>query len=177
MPDPTHTRPKSPLDDRRVFACVLTAIFLTAALLDMSRHAMWRDETRAWQIALASPTIAALHANLRYEGVPLLWYLILWVLTKITVNPIAMQLAHVVIAAGVVFTFLVAAPFGRAIKLLFTFGYFPFFEYATISRNYGLVFLFFLLGAVLLSGKHQRPILLAIVLALLAQVSIWGAGF
>jgi hypothetical protein len=93
------------------------------------------------------------------------------------VNPLAMQIVHVLIAAAVVFTFQIAAPFGRIIKTLFTFGYFPFFEYATISRNYSPVFLFFLLGAAVVSMRQPRPILLAIVLALLAQVSIWGAGF
>jgi hypothetical protein len=177
MPEPTHTRPRSILDDNRVYAAVLSVIFLTAATFNVSHHAMWRDETRAWQIAAASPTLAALRQNLHYEGVPMLWYLILWPLTKITLNPLAMQLAHVVIATGVVFTFSIAAPFGRLIKTLFAFGYFPFFEYATISRNYGLVFLFFLIAAALISAPKPRPIFLAIVVALLAQVSIWGIGF
>src|SRR5437763_7625843 len=103
MGDRTHTSAKSLLDDDRIFAVVLTAIFLTAAIFNVSHHAMWRDETRAWQIAAASPTLGALRQNLRYEGVPMLWYLILWPATKITANPLAMQLVHVLIAASVVF--------------------------------------------------------------------------
>lgn len=140
-------------------------------------HEMWRDETRAWQIAAASPSVVSLYHNLRFEGTPMLWYLILWVLTNLTSNMLAMQIVHVVIAAGVVFVFALFAPFGRAIKALFAFGYFPFFEYATISRSYGLLFLLFLIGTAIASSSTPRPILLAIVLALLAQVSIWGAAF
>src|SRR5207244_5130316 len=118
-----------------------------------------------------------LYDNLRFEGTPMLWYLILWVLTKLTSNMLAMQIVHVVIAAGVVFVFALLAPFGRAIKVLFAFGYFPFFEYATISRSYGLLFFLFLIGTAIASSAMPRPFLLAMVLVLLSQVSIWGAAF
>src|SRR5205823_9269538 len=87
------------------------------------------------------------------------------------------QIVHVLIAAAVVMVFALLAPFGRAIKTLFAFGYLPFFEYATISRSYGLLFLLFLIGTAIASSNTPRPVLLAIVLALLAQVSIWGAAF
>src|SRR3954454_13361784 len=117
--------------DERRFAILLALIFFAIALFNVSRHEMWRDETRSWQIAAQSRTLVDLWHNLRYEGTPLLWYLILWVLTKITWSLLAMQVLHVVIAAAVVLLFAWRAPFGRLIKSLFTFGYFPFFEYAT----------------------------------------------
>ena len=158
------------------FAAILTGIFLAAAIFNVSHHAMWRDETRVWQIAAASPNLSALRKNLRYEGAPILWYLIVWPLTRLTGNMLAMQLAHVTIAAAVVFTFAIAAPFGRVIRVLFAFGYFPFFEYATITRSYSLEFLLFLIGAAIASGSRPRPILLAIVLAALRR-SASGAGF
>src|SRR4051812_4679271 len=101
-------------------------------MLNVLHHEMWRDETRAWQISAASPSVVALYHNLRFEGTPVLWYLILWALTKFTSDILAMQILHLAIAGGVVFVFARYAPFGRVIKALFAFGYFPFFEYATI---------------------------------------------
>jgi hypothetical protein len=175
--EPTDTASDRRSTNDRRFAIFLTAIFLAIAIFNVCRHVMWRDETRAWQIAAASPALRDLYHNLRFEGVPMLWYLIVWGSTKVTSNMLAMQIVHAMMAAGVVLTFALAAPFGRWIKALFAFGYFPFFEYATISRNYGLVFLFFLIGAAILSLPKPRPLLLAIVLALLAQTSIWGAAF
>ena len=177
MPDPTHTRPRSWIDDDRMFAALLTLIFLAAALFNVSHHVMWRDEIRWWQIATYSPTFRDMFRNMKFEGVPVLWYGIIWLLTKVSTNPLAMQFVHATIAAGVVLTFATAAPFGRVTKALFAFGYFPYFEYATISRNYGLVFLFFLLSAAVLTMPKPRPILLAAVLAVLAQVNIWACGF
>lgn len=40
-------------------------------------HRPWLDEYQALQIALQSPDFSALLENLRYEGHPPLWYLIL----------------------------------------------------------------------------------------------------
>src|SRR5438067_5704890 len=177
MSDQPDTSAKLSVDVPHLFALILTAIFLTLSIFNVAHHAMWRDETRAWQIAAASPTLAALRQNLRYEGTPMLWYLILWGLTRFTSNMLAMQIVHVLIAAGVVFVFALVAPFGRAIKTLFAFGYFPFFEYATVSRSYGLLFLLFLIGTAIAASARPRPFLLAMVLVLLSQVSIWGAAF
>jgi hypothetical protein len=163
--------------NKRIFAAIVTLIFLIWAIFNVWHHAMWRDELRAWQIAAASATPADLRFNLRFEGTPMLWYLIVWGLTKITVNVFAEQLVHVLIASGVVFVFCFAAPFARWIRVLFCFGYFPFFEYATISRSYSLVFLFLLIGIALLCAERSRPIAIGIMAAVLAQVSVWGAGF
>ncbi len=172
----TEFKPRRVSDERK-FAAVVTLIFLLAAIFNVWHHAMWRDELRTWQIAAASPTPADLRFNLRYEGTPMLWYLIVWGVTKFTANVFAEQLAHVLISTGVVFVFCFAAPFARWIRVLFCFGYFPFFEYATISRSYSLVFLLLLIGVAFLCANRPRPIAIGIAAALLAQVSVWGAGF
>jgi len=158
------------------FAFSLTACFFACCLFNTLHHPMWRDEVRVWQICAASPTIAALHANLRYEGTPLLWYLIVWTITRFTSNVMAMQVVHCVIASSVVFTFALGAPFNRVAKILFAFGYFPFFEYGTISRSYSLVFLLLLLGVAILSRPRPAPFLLGIAMVFLTQVSVWGVG-
>ena len=162
--------------DDRVFAAAITLIFLIAAAFNAWHHVPWRDEVRWWQIATASPTFADMCRNMQFEGVPFLWYSIIWLLTRAFSSMFAMQMMHAILAAGVVFVFTWRAPFGRVAKLLFPFGYFAFFEYATISRNYVLVFLFVLIGAAVISLPKPRPIFLTIVLALATQVSIWGAG-
>jgi hypothetical protein len=159
------------------FAAVLSGVFLAAALFNVWHHAMWRDEIRTWQVAVASPGLADLWANMRYEGVPALWYLLVWGLTKLAANPFAMQVMHVAIATATVFVVAAAGPFPRAVRSLFAFGYFPFFEYATISRNYALVFLLVMLAVAVIARPRPRPVAVALVLLVLTQVSIWGAGF
>ena len=44
----------------------------------MMQHAMWRYEMQAWLLARDSQTLGDLFFNLRYEGHPALWHLLLW---------------------------------------------------------------------------------------------------
>ena len=168
---------RNPLAREWSFAAIVTLLFFCCALFNAYHHVMWRDEVRAWQIAAASPTLAALRQNLRYEGTPLLWYLIVWPLTKLGFTIFSMQAVHALIASAVVFLFAWRAPFNWLARLLFPFGYFSFFEYATLARSYSLIFLLLLAASAVICLARPRPILLAIVLFLLTQVSIWGAGF
>jgi len=158
------------------FALLVTSVCFALALWNVTAHEMWRDEWRWWQLALASPTFAEMRRNMQFEGAPGLWYGLLWCLSRLTANSLAMQVTHALIAAGTVFLFTLKAPFSRAVRLLFPFGYFTFFEYATISRNYALVFLLVIASTAVIAGPRLRPVLLSVLLGLLTQASIWGAG-
>src|SRR5437764_13645509 len=72
----------------------LTAIFFVVCLARILHHAMWRDELQAWSIARASANISELFRNFRYEGHPAGWFLILYAVTRLTTNPVAMQVLH-----------------------------------------------------------------------------------
>ncbi|NJL84461.1 MAG: hypothetical protein HC890_18805 [Chloroflexaceae bacterium] len=108
------------------------------SLIGVLHHEMWNDELQAWLLARDSDSIFDLFANMKDEGHPALWHLVLFGLTRLTQNPIAMQFFHLLIATGVVYVFARFAPFNQLIKCLFTFSYFPFFEYGLISRSYSL---------------------------------------
>jgi hypothetical protein len=162
--------------DERRFAILLTALFCGLALWNVATHVLWRDEWRWWQLAEASPTFAEMRHNMRYEGAPWIWYGLVWCLARITDDVRAMQAVHVLLASATVYLFTLRAPFSRTVRLLFPFGYYAFFEYATISRNYALVFLLVTGATALVTGRRPRPIWLAVVLGLLTQASIWGVG-
>jgi hypothetical protein len=161
----------------RRFAITLAGVFFAAMLLQLSRHVMWRDEIRTWQVCSQCASLSQLWQATRYEGVPMLWYGIVFVLTRITAHPQSMQIVHALIATAVVYVFTRSSPFSRITKTLFAFGYFPFFEYGVITRNYSLVFLLVLIACALICATRINLIALTIVLFLLTQVSIWGAGF
>lgn len=118
----------------------------------MTRHEMWRDEHQAWLLARDSATPWALLENMRYEGHPGLWHILLWGLSRFTANPAAMQVLHAAIATGTAFLLLRFAPFHRVTRLLLCGGYFFAYEWAAISRNYALSALLFLAVAAL----HRR---------------------
>ena len=117
------------------FALILTVIFLLASAFAISNHEMWRDEIQAWLIARDSTSLFDLFRNMKYEGHPPLWHICLMLLTRLTKSPIAMQILHLFIASATIYLFARYSPFNNIQKILFTFGYFPFYEYSVISRN------------------------------------------
>ena len=152
-------------------AAVLT-VYIAVVAFALDRHAMWRDEMQAWLIARDAAGIGDLLGNLHYEGHPALWYLLLMPLARISTDPRMMQGLHLAIAAGMVAVVLWRAPFSRLERALFAFGYFPLFEYAVKSRSYGLGTLIVAIVCALWPQRRQRPIAIAVALALMANVHV-----
>jgi hypothetical protein len=162
---------------RRWHAPTLTAVFFVLTFIQVWHHTMWRDEIRPWQIVSECHSIGQVLPAMRYDGVPVLWNWLVFLLTRITSQPFSLQLVHLLIATTTVYLVARFAPFPFVAKVLFAFGYFPFFEYATISRNYALVFLLVIVACILISRPRVPIIWLATAMFALTQTSIWGAGF
>jgi hypothetical protein len=122
----------------------LGAAYFCLALTGILHHELWLDEAHHWLLSRDSGSFAGLWANTRYEGHPILWNFLLFLISRFSWNPLWMQVLHVCIATAAAVVFLRKAPLGLPVKVLFIFGYFMIFEYALISRNYmlGVLFLF-----------------------------------
>lgn len=153
---------------------LLTGLFLVLAGFVMFHHELWRDEVQGWLLARDSASIPALLAAMRYEGHPALWQLLLLPLTRAFASPVAMQVLHLLLAATTVYLFVRWSPFSRGQKALFCFGYFPFYEYAVISRNYGLCLLLLTVFGCMYPHRHRRFLALAACLALLCHAHALG---
>ncbi len=140
----------------------------------MFHHELWRDEVQAWLLARDSASVPELLANMKYEGHPALWHLLLLPLTRIFATPVAMQVLHLLLATATVYLFVRWAPFSRLQKVLFCFGYFPFYEYAVISRNYGLCLLLLTVFGCLYPHRRTHFPLVAVSLALLCHAHVLG---
>ena len=156
------------------FALALTGAFVLLASVPVVFHEPWRDELQAWLIARDATGFLSLLRNLRYEGHPGLWHLVLMPLTRLG-GPRLMAALNLAFAAGVVFLFARFSPFGRAIRVLFPFGYFPLYEWGAIARNYALGVFFLFLFAALFPRRERHPLLLGVVLALAANSSVHAA--
>ena len=151
--------------------------FFSLVLTTILKHEMWRDELQAWMLAKASHSLPQLFHNMQYERHPRLWHSCLFVISRFTDNPMAMQFFHLLIATTTIFIVLKFSPFSRLIKTLFVFGYFPFYEYAAISRNYAFGILFIVIFMALYPWRKQHYFLLAIVLFFIAQTNAFGLLF
>jgi len=143
--------------ENRQFSLFMCLIFVASAALLMPRHEMWRDEMQAWLLIRDVGSFWELLGHLKNELHPFLWYALLYPLKFVTRNPEIMKPLHLLIASTAVYIFCRNAPFSRLNKQLFIFGYFPFFEYGVIARDYALVLLFSFLLALLYTAERANP--------------------
>jgi hypothetical protein len=156
-------------------AALWTLAFFALGLALMLRHEMWQDEWQAWLIVRESASLTDLFRHRKYEGHPAFWYLTLFLLSRVTADPLGMQLFHLLLATGTAFLFLRFSPFTRWQQILFIFGYFPLFEYGVISRNYAAgVLLIFSFCALFPAAVRGKFLVLTGLLFLLAQTSVYG---
>ncbi len=149
-------------------------IFSILGLIGILNHSMWRDELNPWLIVRDSESFGDLIANIRYEGHPVLWYFSLAILRIIVDNPIIMQIFNWAITVVSVALFCLCSPFKYQQKFLFCFGYFTFYEYLLISRNYACSVLFVFAFCTIFSSRKITYGYLAILLGLLANSSAYG---
>lgn len=126
---------------------------------------------RALSLVTESNSIVNLLENLHNEGHPCLWYLLLYFTYQIFKAPIVLKATHIFIATIAIVIFVTKAPFTKIQKLLFTLGYFPLYEYAVISRNYGIGMLLLFILFSLYKIRFKNPLLFGVILALLANTS------
>ncbi len=151
------------------WAWLALPLFAGLLLAGMHAHELWRDETQAWAVTRDSASLVELLGrSLRYEGHPPLWYVLLFPLTRLTHDPRAMQVLQALIAMGCAALILARAPFPRYQRVLLIFGYFPFYEWGVLSRNYALGLLALLAALALYPRRRERPVELALLLALMA---------
>jgi hypothetical protein len=162
-------------------ANILTALFLVVCGTFIFRHPLWRDEAQAFLIGRDSHSLGQLLYNLRYEGHPPLWHFLIFLITRLTPRPEAMQALHLAMATTSVYLVARFSPFPWPIKILFPFGYFPLFEYGIISRNYQLLLLLTLALCALWHHRRFSFLSTGLLLALLALSHVLGdilaAGF
>lgn len=115
----------------------VVALLAVQSLLILT-HAAWLDEWQALQIALQSPSLAALLDNLHYEGHPPLWYLLLRAVGLVVPYALVLAVTQLAISLSTQALILLRAPFGRFERLLIGGSYFILYEFGTLSRSLGL---------------------------------------
>jgi hypothetical protein len=157
------------------WSILIATSFLILGLVGITRHEMWRDEYQAWMIARDSSSLTDLIRISRFDGHPATWFAVLFFLSRLTSNnPFWMQVVHLLIATATVYLFNRYCPLKRFYRLLFSFGYFPLYEYGLISREYALGVLCVAAICVLYRRRWQHCLQISILLLLLANISVYG---
>ena len=101
-------------------------------------HVFWRDEVRAFSLALTGDDVVAMARAVHGEGHPLLWYLMLrGAHALVPVREVLPAVGLAVGIAGAAF-FAWRAPFRPLVIGAVLFGGWMAFEYVVMARNYGI---------------------------------------
>jgi hypothetical protein len=150
----------------------MAAVFALWALVEAYRclgHAMWRDEAAPWLYGLYSATPIDLVLNTRSESHPLAWFLLTWIFSRLTWNPVGIQLLNLACMLLGMSLIFFRSRFGALEKILLSLSYLLFFEYGVISRVYSLAFL-----TVVLFCVSSRPWVKLLWLGVLANTTFFG---
>ena len=156
--------------DRHLLPVAFGTFVLLLVMLAL-RHEPWRDEWQAWVIARDSSSLGDVLHNSRYEGHPPLWYFVLWFASRISRDVVAMQLVNAAIGVATAAVVLWRAPFARAARIAILFGYFPLYQYGTISRSYGLGLMLLVVTLAVAAQRPRRPLAVAVPLGLMILTS------
>jgi hypothetical protein len=125
------------LSDRRQ-RIILFSIWLVLIVWLTSGHVFWRDEVRAFSLALTGSNWLEMLRAVHGEGHPALWYLILRAGHDIFPYREVLPAAGLLIgiAAMAILTFW--SPFRTIIIAAVLFSFYGGFEYVAMARNYGI---------------------------------------
>jgi hypothetical protein len=117
---------------------ILFVVWLLLVSWLVSTHVFWRDEARAFSLALSGSNFAEMFRNIHGEGHPALWYLILRSAHDLFPARAVLPAAAAVIGLGMMAIFTFRSPFRPPIIALVLFSLFGAFEYVVMARNYGI---------------------------------------
>ena len=167
------------LPDQRFYEIFLPILFIIIGLFGAFNHALWRDEMQGWLVAWQSDNLIDLWKNNAPSGHPVLWSLLIYFSKNITGTPISMQLMHWFLGSSAIVIFWRFSPFNLITKALFTFGYFPFWEYFFVCRHYVIAELIIFIFCSIYHLKEKTYIPFSLCIGLLAntQALSWSLSF
>ncbi|HEY4337885.1 MAG TPA: hypothetical protein VGM89_18370 [Puia sp.] len=150
--------------------------YMVLSIIGLYYHELGLEEGQQYVFARDSRSLADLYHNMRYEGHPRTWCILLYgIIHFITPSLVAVRLLHFAITTTTVYLFLRYAPIHRLVKIGFVFGYYFLFEYNLQSRSYALGILLLFAGCLLLTDPVRHLPLIAILLLLLCNTDIFYA--
>lgn len=149
-------------------------VYLISCFFVGTYHEPWSDEAQAWLLARDNSVSGLIFNELKYDGHPILWFLILkvaqhfhWAFDNIT------YLALFFCSIGV-YILLFKTKIPMFFKATIPFCYYIFYQYSVIARNHSLVFPILMFLAIIYPQKEKKIWQYSILLILLTSVSLHG---
>lgn len=157
---------------------ILLAGYLLCNGILLAGHELWRDEANVWLVA-REMSLPQLFREIRYQGHPCLWYLIVMPFAKagFPFKTISILSYLVMAAAAGIFTY--RGPFHPLTKLVCLISPIFSYYYPVVARNYCLIALLLILLAFCHPKRDKIPICYGLLLGALVQadtIALAAAG-
>jgi hypothetical protein len=153
---------------------LLVLPFVIVFFVQLAHHQMWRDETNAWALSANSRTFGELFYFARNEAHPYLWYILLWIVSRVTASVVALKFVAALVGTCTYLVIALASPFSRLEKILLFCSYYISFEYAVLARMYGVMLLLVLLYLRDRASQPRNVLRNAVWLGLIANADTYG---
>ena len=156
--------------NEKIFIFTILGIYIVVAIIKVLFHEPWRDEAQAWLLA-RDLNIIELINNMKYEGHPILWHMLLKILQLFRLPYVSQMILHAILNITAVYLILTKIDCNKFWKFLFIFSDIVAFEYLVISRNYVLVLLLLVIIAIFYKDRFNKPVVYSCLLVLLANTT------
>lgn len=150
----------------------ILALYMAGVILLLTRHENWRDEAQAWLLA-RDLDFVGLVRQMRYEGHPCLWHLLLMPLAKSGLPFWSMNILSFAITLAAAVLMLWKAPLALGWKAVCLFTATFLFYLPVVSRSYCLIALFVLMSAAFYARRREKPVRYGLSIALLVQTHFY----
>lgn len=149
-------------------------VYAAAMIAGIFIHEPWQDEAQAWLLANSVQHPGELLQYMKYEGTPILWHAVLWVIGIVGAPFYSIQIlnALIMITAGALIVYATRLPLFAKVGILASYPFL--FEYGMISRSYGLMLLLMVAVAVMHEKRLDHPLAYGVLLLALSQSTFFG---
>lgn len=159
----------------KLFSIVIFAVFTLLSLCLFIFHEPWRDEIQSW-LLVRDLSLPALIAQLRYDGHPITWFLMLFPFAKLGFPFLAERIIHLFLVIGCAYIICFRTRLHKYFKLLILFASPLAYELNALSRNYVIsVFLLLILAVNFEDRFTKKNIVYSLTLFFLINTNIYAA--
>ena len=157
----------------KILYILVFVIFLVLVCYVASKHEYWADEAQAWLLARDASIKDLLLHQLRYEGHPILWYLVIKLFMLFKLPYKYFNVISIIFSTLGVLVFLFKSKFKWYIKVLLPFTFFVFYQFSVIARSYCIVLFLLSLLASIWDKREEKYWLFTILLILLINLEVF----
>ena len=164
------------LNDSKLLKYIIFYFFLIITFILVLNHEIWTDEAQAWVIA-RDLSFVDIIKQMRYEGHPCLWHLILAIPAKLGLPVLSMNIISWIFIGVASYLIIFHAKWNIIVKMGVLFNPTFLFFLPVIARCYSLIAVLLCIWIICYPNRHKYPIIYTSILCLLANTHIVICGF